>query len=255
LENTDRDWKVWGDKEPYFGVLTDNIFRSGSLEANRRLFMELGEEYVNAHLQEIEQHFGPIKSERALDFGCGVGRLALPLADRFENVVGLDISEGMLREAAANADASGRGNVDFLLSDDQLSKADGIFDFVHTYIVLQHIPVARGMKIINELLNRTAIEGVASLHFSTERKTGWLLSLLYWVRHSVPGFNFLVNKLRGKNSWEPVMQMNEYSLSSVLEAIKRAGFTKPVIALEAHGYCQTVQIFAKKVANGATVST
>ena len=35
----------------------------------------------------------------ALDFGCGVGRLTQPLAARVRQVVGLDISDEMIRRA------------------------------------------------------------------------------------------------------------------------------------------------------------
>ena len=39
----------------------------------------------------------------ALDFGCGVGRLALPLARRCRSVVGVDVSGGMLEKARSRS--------------------------------------------------------------------------------------------------------------------------------------------------------
>jgi SAM-dependent methyltransferase len=47
---------------------------------------------------------------RLLDVGCGPGVLALLLADRFAEVIGLDADAGMLREAARRADAMQIGN-------------------------------------------------------------------------------------------------------------------------------------------------
>jgi 2-polyprenyl-3-methyl-5-hydroxy-6-metoxy-1,4-benzoquinol methylase len=46
-----------------------------------------------ALLQRIETTLGPVARGRALDFGCGVGRLALPLVRDagFARVVGVDI--------------------------------------------------------------------------------------------------------------------------------------------------------------------
>jgi len=35
---------------------------------------------------------GALRPARALDFGCGAARLVIPLAKRFEEVVGIDIS-------------------------------------------------------------------------------------------------------------------------------------------------------------------
>ena len=47
---------------------------------------------------------------RLLDAGCGPGVLALLLADRFEEVIGLDPDPGMLAEAARNARERGITN-------------------------------------------------------------------------------------------------------------------------------------------------
>ena len=40
-----------------------------------------------------------VSHKRALDFGCGVGRLTQPLADHFEEVRGVDVSPVMLEQA------------------------------------------------------------------------------------------------------------------------------------------------------------
>ena len=44
----------------------------------------------------------------------------------------------------ANAERLDVANAEFALADDRLSKAPGEFDFVTSYIVLQHVPVRRG---------------------------------------------------------------------------------------------------------------
>jgi len=50
-----------------------------------------------------------------LDVGCGPGTICLPLASRLDTVYGLDYSQGMLDELAANASLLGVGNVKPLL--------------------------------------------------------------------------------------------------------------------------------------------
>ncbi|MBO9354566.1 methyltransferase domain-containing protein [Bordetella petrii] len=50
-----------------------------------------------------------------LDVGCGPGTLALPLAERLEQVIGLDYSPGMLDALSQHAQARGAGNVRPLL--------------------------------------------------------------------------------------------------------------------------------------------
>lgn len=44
---------------------------------------------------------------RLLDLGCGTGRLLVPMAERGNQVVGVDLSVGMLAAAAAKAEAAG----------------------------------------------------------------------------------------------------------------------------------------------------
>ena len=78
-------------------------------------FLATGEQTVD-HVLGLATLAGlPVRFGSALDFGCGVGRLSLALATRFESVVGVDIAEGML-DAARRLDAEHR--VQFVLNDE-----------------------------------------------------------------------------------------------------------------------------------------
>ena len=82
----------------------------------------------------------PARRGRALDFGCGVGRLTLPLASAFDEVTGVDIAPAMLEQGRRRA--SGFPGVRFVLndSDDLELLAGERFDLVYTGLVLQHMP-------------------------------------------------------------------------------------------------------------------
>ena len=74
-----------------------------------------------------------------LEIGCGVGRLLRPLAARVARVVGMDLSEEMLRRARYYC--AGLPNVELHVTDGRLDfLADGEFDFVFSHIVFQHLP-------------------------------------------------------------------------------------------------------------------
>lgn len=94
------------------------------------------------HLDEVG--LAPAE-ERALDFGCGAGRLTIALADRVGSAVGVDISEPMLAKAR-ELDTVGR--CDFVRNDreDLAQFDDTSFDVVMSSLVLQHLPpnLARG---------------------------------------------------------------------------------------------------------------
>ncbi len=74
-----------------------------------------------------------------LDFGCGVGRLAVVFRRRFEHYVGLDISESLI--AKARQIHSTLTSADFVVSaSDVLPIASNSCDMVYCWGVLQHIP-------------------------------------------------------------------------------------------------------------------
>jgi SAM-dependent methyltransferase len=64
-----------------------------------------------AHLRA---RFGLDGSGRLLDLGCGTGRLTLPLAGAFAQVVGMDPEPEMLAEAAAEASRLGVSNTTWI---------------------------------------------------------------------------------------------------------------------------------------------
>jgi ubiquinone/menaquinone biosynthesis C-methylase UbiE len=79
---------------------------------------------------------------RALEIGCGVGRLLRPLTSRVERAWGVDISEEMIRRArTALGDLE---NVQVRLTDGSLDGfGDATLDLVFSFIVFQHIPQKR----------------------------------------------------------------------------------------------------------------
>ena len=107
-------------------------------------------------LIKFEHH--DFKPKSALDFGCGVGRLLIPLARICGQAVGVDVADDMLALARkhiveTNVDASVYGSI-----------PERQFDWVNTFIVLQHIPPLRGYEIIRQLWHATAPNGVFSFH-------------------------------------------------------------------------------------------
>lgn len=238
MVDSDKDWEAWGKTDPYYGVVSHDQFHKGAIEENRSEFFETGQLRIADSLQRLERHFGPIKRRRALDFGCGVGRLTIPLARAFDDVVGLDISPSMLAEAEANAQTSSVHNVVFAPSDDRLSNAPGDFDLVYSYIVLQHIPVVRGMRILENLLDKVRPGGGFALHMSIA--TGRLRDTLRkTMRYTTIG-NYAANLLKGRPIDEPVMQMNEYSPFEIMALIKKRGVDEVVAQPEWHRTCLTV---------------
>jgi len=80
------------------------------------------------------------RCRRALEIGCGLGRLMRPLSAQVGEIHGIDVSDEMVRGARErlsnilNAHVHRGGGADLADFDDEL------FDLVYSYAVFQHIP-------------------------------------------------------------------------------------------------------------------
>jgi SAM-dependent methyltransferase len=161
-------WEALARRQPYFAVLTSD--GEVGVESNARAtsaFFETGEADVAALLATMASIFArQIPLVSALDFGCGAGRLTLPLARRAHKVVACDIAPTMLAHVRRNAASAGLSNIAFILSDALTGLPPESFDFVLSLLVLQYVPAARGYALIRTLLRLLAPGGVGALHLT-----------------------------------------------------------------------------------------
>lgn len=80
------------------------------------------------------------RAMRALEIGCGPGRLMKPLSRRFGEIHGVDVSDEMVALARKNLEGVPHAHVHRSRGADLGQFADESFDFVYSYAVFQHIP-------------------------------------------------------------------------------------------------------------------
>jgi SAM-dependent methyltransferase len=245
--STDTAWEAWAKQDPYFGVVTDPKYRTANLTDDlRKEFFRTGEMHLEYVMHLVRSYVDPqFNPTSALDFGCGVGRVLIPLAKATQRAVGVDVAPTMLEEARRNCAAAGVANAEVAFSDDVLSNVQGIFDFVHSCLVFQHIPVQRGLLLFDELLRRLAPGGVLAVQFIYGKD-------YHAETHGIPIRRFRLSRLarnllsrtdEKKNAevpidpstGEPEMQMNVYPLNKLLFLAQREGIVRIHSELASHG--------------------
>jgi SAM-dependent methyltransferase len=263
--STDEEWEKWGAQDPYFAVLTDPKYRSAALDDLAvEEFFESGKMHVEYVFSRCANILGrPFRPVRVLDFGCGVGRVAVQMAKIAESVVGLDVSESMLREARSNAQRFGVGNLELGISDDALSMAGGEFDLVHSTIVLQHIGAERGRGLFANLVRKVCRGGVGAIQvtYGSSRFPS-SFGQPSVVEAEPPSRLELVRQLIGPRRRrvakaevvkppsgagpDPEMQMNAYSLNELAFMMQTAGVVRFEADFTDHGGALGVTIYFRK---------
>jgi SAM-dependent methyltransferase len=225
--NTDKTWERYGEVDPYFGVITNSKYHSWVLtDQARDEFFRSGEEHVQRILKilrEINPGFSP---NRAIDFGCGVGRVALPLARESASVLGVDVAAGMLSEAQKNAAERGVSSVRFA------PEVSGYFDLVHSFIVIQHIPPRRGLPIVRDLVSRVLPGGMIVLQVPYYWNASVWHKLATRVTRVAPITMRVLNLTRGRGFSYPTMRTFCYSVRSIFAIFHNAGINNIRICLD-----------------------
>ncbi len=171
LEHLRRAWTQLGQDDPLWAILSNPDKRGGRWDIAE--FFAAGEVEiagVERHCAELER---PRQRRRALDFGCGVGRLSRALAARYDEVVGVDISPSMLAQARRlhaqvynlHFVENAKPRLDFI--------ASASIDLVYSVITLQHMPAKLQLRYIGEFLRIIAPGGLAVFQIACGYSRDW----------------------------------------------------------------------------------
>jgi trans-aconitate methyltransferase len=232
-------WRQLAKTEPYEAIIAHDT-RAG--------FFESGERHVVRVLDLVERVKPRHEPRRALDFGCGVGRVLIPLARRCDEAVGVDVSPDMLAEARRNCDENGFPNVDLVGDLGSLSSGPR-FDLVHSYIVLQHVPERRGLSILAELVDMLADDGVGAIHVQYARDASIARRSAQWLRLHVPLVHNVGNLAQRRPARSPLVEMNTYDLGKVMQLLQGRGCGDVLLQFtttETGGYSGVMIVFVKR---------
>jgi ubiquinone/menaquinone biosynthesis C-methylase UbiE len=245
----DKEWEKFGRNDPYYGVMTLDRFHKGKLNKQSLIeFFNSGQQLIDYGLDTIraifQQDFSPT---RALDFGCGVGRCAIPLARACPVVVGVDISDSMLEETRRNCIEQSITNLELLKSSDDLSNVPGNFDLIFSSFTFQHIPWKRGEKILRNLIRILSEDGVAVIDILIHRDISIIHKVMGYLRKKAPLFNNIANIFYGRPFFDPLMEKNIYNLNRIEKLISESGCGNLHIRLFRNGnHLDAILFFQKR---------
>jgi cyclopropane fatty-acyl-phospholipid synthase-like methyltransferase len=130
-----QDWNQRATEDAYYYVAF------GRRNQSDGEFFETAREQVHGLELELKR-LPPARPQtrRALEIGCGPGRLMRPLAHHFGEIHGVDISDEMVRRAQAILADIPHAHAHHASHSDLRAFASESFDFVYSYAVFQHIP-------------------------------------------------------------------------------------------------------------------
>jgi 2-polyprenyl-3-methyl-5-hydroxy-6-metoxy-1,4-benzoquinol methylase len=176
-------WEHLGQTEPHWSVLTNESYFQQNFQMNREAFYASGESELQMFDATLARA-GVNRSglQRCVELGCGVGRVTIGLAARFEQVLGMDVSAAHLEVAQAHVQGLGLTNL-------RLSHLQAIgdvaklapYDVLYSRMVLQHNPPPVAARLLRDLLAGLRPGGVAFLQLPTYR-AGYRFALAEYLR-------------------------------------------------------------------------
>jgi SAM-dependent methyltransferase len=267
---TDSDWEALGQTEPYFGVLTDQSYAGPSIDDEAvEALMTTGRAYFDELLHSLDGYGLRKDWGRSLDFGCGVGRVTIPIAKRSASTVGVDVSRGMLFEAKRNLIRAGVSTASLVQASDHLCLKNEGFDFVHSCIVLQHIHPSRGLRVLGQLASCLRGGGVGAVQLTYRDPLTGPQRLRYLLYQHVPYLwstkeatlrvlsRGTATRPSGRNHGRgdgperrmqarPLIRMHNYDVGAALDLLRASGCHKIGLRFTDHaGFAGVILLFSK----------
>jgi hypothetical protein len=170
LQELAYNWNEFARRDAMWSILTLPGTRGNRWK--QAAFFRTGDDEVERLLRRLAALGVAPRSGRALDFGCGIGRITQALAGRFDRVDGVDIAPSMI--AQARRLSRDRPGCVYRVNDrpDLAIFPDGCFDLVYSVYVLQHMEPRYSRRYVGEFVRLLAPGGVAVFQLPTAPRHG-----------------------------------------------------------------------------------
>lgn len=251
LRKLQKNWNAFAKIDPLWAILTLNDKKGNKWQIDH--FFDTGVHEIESVVQQLSDMGVNILRKKALDFGCGVGRLSQALALHFDEVWGLDIAPEMI--ALANLYNKQGHKCRFFLNDKNNLKIldDAQFDFIYTNIVLQHMKPKYSKQYIAEFARILKPFGIAVFQLPSERIRSNVWYKKFLRRILMTAFTDFLFRMRlslmsiARNG--PTMDMYSIKKKQVIALLKQHGFR--ILSVKEdnmdHGYWKSFIYFVQKI--------
>ena len=216
------EWKQWGKDDPLYGVATwANKQKDGASPWTEEEFYSLGQSDWLDFLVHW-QHYG-VNRHSCLEIGCGAGRITRQLANSFDHVYAVDVSEDMI-SCARKAVGT---NVEFSAIDGlRLPQPDCSVKAIFSTHVLQHLDSEEiGLSYFREFFRVLDFGGTLMVHlplysFPPDGRVSGPMRMLYALVRQLGQIRADMNRRRGLKH----MRGTSYLIRSLSVFLAELGF-------------------------------
>ncbi len=214
-------WDAFGRTDPLFAILT--LAGKEGNQWNTDEFFASGRKEIGDLMNYVESLSAPVPRKKALDFGCGVGRLTQSLGDHFSEVCGLDIAPSMIQLANKYNRHGDKCRYYVNQNDDLKAFDDGDFDLIYSNITLQHMAPRYSQNYIQEFLRILSPKGLLVFQLPDAPATLQRRTLRQLVKSRTPNTLLTAYRKLRYDGLKPVMQMYGVNKNQIVNLIEVSG--------------------------------
>ncbi|MCX7015177.1 MAG: methyltransferase domain-containing protein [Candidatus Sumerlaeota bacterium] len=185
-------------------------------EAYRRLYAEFlckdPRRIAFGHQPYYEAMLRPFVARRVVvDFGCGLGASAFDLARHASRVIGFEVDESLVRQAAQGARSLGLANTEFrVLTEGRIGLPPRSVDVVFSSDVAEHLHPGDFQEFLRD-------------SFQSLRPGGWAIC---FTPHRAYGPHDVSGSFLPKGAEAQGLHVHEYDFIEIRQAFRDAGFQR-----------------------------
>ena len=218
IKRLQKNWDEFGKIDPLWAILTDPNKKGGKWKIDE--FFQTGVKEIDAVMKYIDSLGVSIQRRRALDFGCGVGRLTQPLCQYFNEVYGSSETAAARHRNRCPIQHGDKCHYYLNETDDLKLFPNNYFDFIYTNITLQHMKPNISKNYIKEFLRILCPNGLLIFQLPSQLRVINLSTLILRICPKTL-LDLTYRKVKYRN--QPRMEMYRIKRKHVVRLLKLNG--------------------------------